>query len=98
MEADDACFAISGTSTTLVEITGAFWSLLSSHELGTPAARQMLSHKPWARKSACADGRRPKPISIEAIVKAVSAATLIHVHLFDRAKKPLSRITVLQLE
>src|SRR6476619_1475064 len=54
--------AISGSSTTLVPGLRLTTSP-PPHDAGTPAARQIASHKPLAVKSEWTDGRHAKPNS-----------------------------------
>src|SRR5688572_12455563 len=82
--------AIARVSTTSVVRGPAFTSLPSLHADGTPAARQMASHRPLAVKSACTEGSQTKPTIREATVSATRAATQrisapSHVHGRHRA-------------
>src|SRR5689334_23780494 len=69
---------ISGRRTTLVPGLPATTSPLP-HEPGTPAARQIASHSPLAVKSEWAEGSQTNPISIETIVTATRAMTLLRI-------------------
>ena len=69
--------AISLVSTTLVVPLLDFGQLPAElHSLGTPAARQMLSHMPLAVKSPCTDGSQTKPTSRAATVSPPKPKTL----------------------
>src|SRR6185436_12599735 len=69
--------AISLVSTTLVVPLLAFGHVLAElHSLGTPAARQMLSHMPLAVKSPCTDGNQTKLMSRPATVSPPRPRTL----------------------
>src|SRR3954451_5323277 len=68
---------ISLVSTTLVVPLLAFGHVLVElHPLGTPAARQMLSHMPLAVKSLCTEGSQTNPTSRAATVSPPKARML----------------------
>ena len=92
-------FAIERSSTTLVETTPALtFSLLSVHLDGTPAARQMLFHRPCAEKSLCTEGNQTKPTSIDTTVSATSAERLQRSQGLLHEYMPCSRIIGSQSE
>src|SRR6187455_136944 len=68
---------ISLVSTTLVVPLLDFGQLpVELHSLGTPAARQILSHMPFAVKSPCTDGSQTKPTSRAVTVSPPKPKTL----------------------
>src|SRR4029077_21018892 len=91
--------AISLVSTTLVEPLLAFGHVLVGlHSLGTPAARQILSHMPLAVKSPCTDGNQTKPTSKAATVSPERPRTLQRNQRLLHAYMPVSCVIVRRWE